>query len=212
MIRAATSRLFLRKEEQAQPARQQRTLRTSKTALFQAVLGESYHFTYERAVLALRESYPAYSGCKGSIPDYTALSDWLCHRVANTLVTGFPSETGIPVEKGSPQAGSGPLGSASLLERLVQQRVMKAMRLPAQLARVPLIGILLASEKGLDLTARLLTKVNKLAGCTEPSVGRREAAKVLRKYQADTTVGKVCLLYTSPSPRDKRQSRMPSSA
>ena len=24
--------------------------------------------------------------------------------------------------------------------------------------------------------------------------------------------GKVCLLYTSPSPRDKRQSRMPSSA
>ena len=29
--------------------------------------------------------------------------------------------------------------------------------------------------------------------------------------QADT-VGDVCLLYTSPSPRDKRQSRMPSSA
>ena len=25
-------------------------------------------------------------------------------------------------------------------------------------------------------------------------------------------MGKVCLLYTSPSPRDKRQSRMPSSA
>ena len=27
-----------------------------------------------------------------------------------------------------------------------------------------------------------------------------------------STVGNVCLLYTSPSPRDKRQSRMPSSA
>ena len=27
-----------------------------------------------------------------------------------------------------------------------------------------------------------------------------------------TTVGTICLLYTSPSPRDKRQSRMPSSA
>ena len=107
MIRAAVSRTFLRKDEQERlsPARQQRTLRTSKTALFQAVLGESYHFTYERAVLALRESYPAYSGCKGSIPDYTALSDWLCHRVANTLVSGFPSETGLPVEKGSPQGG-----------------------------------------------------------------------------------------------------------
>ena len=198
MIRAAVSRTFLRKDEQERlsPARQQRTLRTSKTALFQAVLGESYHFTYGRAVLALKESYPAYSGYKGIIPDYTALSDWLCHRVANTLVTSFPSETGLPVEKGSPQAGSGPLGSASLLERLGQQRVMKAMRLPAQLARVPLIGILLASEKGLDLTARLLTKVNKLAGYTEPSAGRREAAKVLRKYQAETTVGKVDSLKT----------------
>ena len=28
----------------------------------------------------------------------------------------------------------------------------------------------------------------------------------------DAGVGMVCLLYTSPSPRDKRQSRMPSSA
>ena len=27
-----------------------------------------------------------------------------------------------------------------------------------------------------------------------------------------TRSGKICLLYTSPSPRDKRQSRMPSSA
>ena len=36
-------------------------------------------------------------------------------------------------------------------------------------------------------------------------------------YQTDFTITKkmlqyVCLLYTSPSPRDKRQSRMPSSA
>ena len=37
----------------------------------------------------------------------------------------------------------------------------------------------------------------------------------LEKTQLETVVkieGKVCLLYTSPSPRDKRQSRMPSSA
>ena len=27
-----------------------------------------------------------------------------------------------------------------------------------------------------------------------------------------TSIGAICLLYTSPSPRDKRQSRMPSSA
>ena len=29
---------------------------------------------------------------------------------------------------------------------------------------------------------------------------------------AGDSLGKACLLYTSPSPRDKRQSRMPSSA
>ena len=28
----------------------------------------------------------------------------------------------------------------------------------------------------------------------------------------DKDLNKICLLYTSPSPRDKRQSRMPSSA
>ena len=32
---------------------------------------------------------------------------------------------------------------------------------------------------------------------------------MFRVHKAD---GSVCLLYTSPSPRDKRQSRMPSSA
>ena len=30
--------------------------------------------------------------------------------------------------------------------------------------------------------------------------------------QSETAVSMLCLLYTSPSPRDKRQSRMPSSA
>ena len=32
-----------------------------------------------------------------------------------------------------------------------------------------------------------------------------------RSFNA-TAIGRACLLYTSPSPRDKRQSRMPSSA
>ena len=32
------------------------------------------------------------------------------------------------------------------------------------------------------------------------------------KTRAKDDKGKTCLLYTSPSPRDKRQSRMPSSA
>ena len=36
--------------------------------------------------------------------------------------------------------------------------------------------------------------------------------KGLKVGQAQNTEAKTCLLYTSPSPRDKRQSRMPSSA
>ena len=47
---------------------------------------------------------------------------------------------------------------------------------------------------------------------------RREGLGILRRAQAELAKGRmpgrelVCLLYTSPSPRDKRQSRMPSSA
>ena len=110
MIRAAISRTFLRKDEQERlsPARQQRTLRTSKTALFQAVLGESYHSTYGRAVLALVETYPAYTGCQGMVPGFTALSDWLCQVVADRLVKDFPSETPGLVENGSPHLPPAP--------------------------------------------------------------------------------------------------------
>ena len=44
------------------------------------------------------------------------------------------------------------------------------------------------------------TVLNSLAGLDSPSSGEI------------SVLGKPCLLYTSPSPRDKRQSRMPSSA
>ena len=33
-----------------------------------------------------------------------------------------------------------------------------------------------------------------------------------RRWNAITTFGRICLLYTSPSPRDRTRSRMPSSA
>ena len=36
--------------------------------------------------------------------------------------------------------------------------------------------------------------------------------KIVKHYNQDFDLPNVCLLYTSPSPRDKRQSRMPSSA
>ena len=39
-----------------------------------------------------------------------------------------------------------------------------------------------------------------------------ELAMDIEWFEPGETVAQVCLLYTSPSPRDKRQSRMPSSA
>ena len=41
---------------------------------------------------------------------------------------------------------------------------------------------------------------------------RKEMQKTKRSRTTDIPTFKSCLLYTSPSPRDKRQSRMPSSA
>ena len=40
---------------------------------------------------------------------------------------------------------------------------------------------------------------------------KQEKINLLRKHNS-TALRQLCLLYTSPSPRDKRQSRMPSSA
>ena len=71
----------------------------------------------------------------------------------------------------------------------------------------------------------LYLKDEQLKGFIEKIfVGYREtfndSKKVLKKYNLGTAHHKAlhlisfydCLLYTSPSPRDKRQSRMPSSA
>ena len=50
--------------------------------------------------------------------------------------------------------------------------------------------------------------------CTE-CVGHYETTQCVEVCPVDCIIGNpniICLLYTSPSPRDKRQSRMPSSA
>ena len=45
-----------------------------------------------------------------------------------------------------------------------------------------------------------------------PTVVGHEAAGVVLEVGSDVTYVKPCLLYTSPSPRDRTRSRMPSSA
>ena len=44
------------------------------------------------------------------------------------------------------------------------------------------------------------------------SVKDRAALALIKDAEEKKLISKGCLLYTSPSPRDKRQSRMPSSA
>ena len=54
---------------------------------------------------------------------------------------------------------------------------------------------------------------SSVPGCEETADGCYIlSTTVLSKADAQVTWYNTCLLYTSPSPRDKRQSRMPSSA
>ena len=46
----------------------------------------------------------------------------------------------------------------------------------------------------------------------EFQIMRNYSIAILRKIGVDTGGSNVCLLYTSPSPRDRTRSRMPSSA
>ena len=56
-------------------------------------------------------------------------------------------------------------------------------------------------------------KVRRLPPYVFEEVNRKKAAARARGVDIiDLGMGNPCLLYTSPSPRDKRQSRMPSSA
>ena len=63
------------------------------------------------------------------------------------------------------------------------------------------------------------TKSQDFKGFASPEAKKRKGQKTAEKFDIDldkytefVDLVTSCLLYTSPSPRDKRQSRMPSSA
>ena len=74
------------------------------------------------------------------------------------------------------------------------------------------------------MNEKIMAQVRELVTVTEKSIGQEEFEEIYKKvveaHQAEQAAIKAkmegtpepCLLYTSPSPRDKRQSRMPSSA
>ena len=66
-----------------------------------------------------------------------------------------------------------------------------------------------------SIDANDVDKAKELLKSAEKIIDSSASKKVIHKNAAARTksrLSKACLLYTSPSPRDKRQSRMPSSA
>ena len=76
---------------------------------------------------------------------------------------------------------------------------------------------MLRSQENFDLFWDNVLSKSKPLNVDDPKLPRqRGAPKRLEDFHgygpAKPTTYETCLLYTSPSPRDKRQSRMPSSA
>ena len=115
-----------------------------------------------------------------------------------------------------------PLLSPDSLEPLAAM-VDELEQLPGVAGVTTVLDVPLLESPPLSLTA--LARADSIATLRDPEVDRELALKelttspiyrnLLVSESGDLTAVQVslnCLLYTSPSPRDKRQSRMPSSA
>ena len=69
-----------------------------------------------------------------------------------------------------------------------------------------------ASPKVRKFARELGTNVTQIQGSQRSGRVTEDDVKKFVKSQVSVNQGKVCLLYTSPSPRDNKASRMPSSA
>ena len=70
-----------------------------------------------------------------------------------------------------------------------------------------------ACSKKFNIDEKLIPDEGRLLKCGNCDHTWFYKKKKNIKLEADTPkISEICLLYTSPSPRDKRQSRMPSSA
>ena len=77
------------------------------------------------------------------------------------------------------------------------------------------VEVLRDDELTAAVEASLGDTVAQLPGIRSANFGAASSRPVIHGLsgpRVKTTEDRICLLYTSPSPRDKRQSRMPSSA
>ena len=91
-------------------------------------------------------------------------------------------------------------GKISKLFPIMQEHFGKSMNL----ARIKLMTLLLEALVKAQ-TVNLVRQANAMPTAVDKETNMRRLQRFLACYV-------LCLLYTSPSPRDKRQSRMPSSA
>ena len=92
---------------------------------------------------------------------------------------------------------------------------MYAVQHLVELRDVDVSRIRLYADDQLEVTGELLTVSKKLENHGEYHIRSISGIKRAVGYSLSRWPGQdwwSCLLYTSPSPRDKRQSRMPSSA
>ena len=104
--------------------------------------------------------------------------------------------------------GGGPQINRMLEELSIKSRFVGGMRVTDD-ATMRVVEMVLAGE----INARIVTNIQKAGGRAAGFSGKDGGllrAKKLAHEAGD--LGHVCLLYTSPSPRDQRGSRMPSSA
>ena len=91
-------------------------------------------------------------------------------------------------------------------EDLVQQTYLKALERQNQFKGINIDPWVITILKNLFIDSTRKKKEDLLGDDIPELASNDESSSVLLERDKD------CLLYTSPSPRDKRQSRMPSSA
>ena len=114
------------------------------------------------------------------------------------------------MEDGDELAEAYRLQVEAIMEKEAEKRVLEAND-PAELDRLRSLSLLeLVESEHTDLIPALMSRLGPVRAALDGHGGGLILAKSeLEKMHTGTY---ACLLYTSPSPRDKRQSRMPSSA
>ena len=102
--------------------------------------------------------------------------------------------------------------SDNILEKIITKKTEKIEKLKKTISSESLNDLIKANNTFVDFKEKIEENIknNKFSIIAEIKKASPSAGIIIKNY--DPVEIASCLLYTSPSPRDKRQSRMPSSA